>query len=270
MIAATTPSGCLIDHHPRSSATAGDGFAVDPPASSAKTRRRRRHRRFRPRFGQRLALLGGHHGGKVFLVGHDQVEPYAPDDPALLGGLLGPQLLRRFGRPDRSARFGRAELRHMADRFVVSWIGDGDRRFAADPLAGDIALSLGSVFHQRQSRHVRPPCRFHRPLAFPANRPQSRGYVSALLMHGAAEHPDAFVDRLRQSRVRQIESISSSSVVSRFIARTRLGKSSVTSGPARCAPSSLPDCASKIVFAVPGRRRARSPCRCRRTETVPP
>ena len=55
---------------------------------------------FAARFGQRLALLGGHDLGQVLLVLHHQVEPLAQDGGAFLGGLLRPVLLGALGSLD--------------------------------------------------------------------------------------------------------------------------------------------------------------------------
>ena len=55
------------------------------------------------RLGQRLALLGGHQGREILLVRHHQIEPFAQDLGALLGGLGAPAGQCLVGRLDRLA-----------------------------------------------------------------------------------------------------------------------------------------------------------------------
>ena len=57
------------------------------------------------RFRQRLALLRGQDQREVLAVGDDQVEPFAQDVGALLGGELGPGRERALGGFDRLRRF---------------------------------------------------------------------------------------------------------------------------------------------------------------------
>ena len=108
---------------------------------------------------------------------------------------LGPQASAPFRaaptpaafRPRRASAHGRSTL-------VVSWIGDGDRRFAADPLAGDIALVLEKrLVRQRQSRHVRPPSLFASfPLAFPSKSRGRRMRSRATYARRGRTHPGRF------------------------------------------------------------------------------
>ena len=56
---------------------------------------------FAERLRQRLALLGGQDQREILAVGDDQVEPFAQDVGALLGGELGPGRKRALGGFDR-------------------------------------------------------------------------------------------------------------------------------------------------------------------------
>ena len=63
---------------------------------------------FAERFRQRLALFRGEDQRQVFAVGDDQVEPFAQDVGALLGGELGPGRKRALGGFHRLRGFRRA------------------------------------------------------------------------------------------------------------------------------------------------------------------
>ena len=97
---------------------------------------------FAARFGQRLALLQRHQHGQIFGIGHHQLEPFAQDRRALLGGFHAPQLegfVRRF---DGAARFRRAQFRYRAHQGAVRRVVNRERGFVVGihPCAVDVAL----------------------------------------------------------------------------------------------------------------------------------
>jgi ParB family chromosome partitioning protein len=94
---------------------------------------------FAERFRERLALLGGEDQREVLAIGDDQVEPFAQDIGALLGGELGPGGKGTLGGFDRLRRFRRAHHRDLRKLDAIDRIGDGPRR-RADPRAVDVAM----------------------------------------------------------------------------------------------------------------------------------
>jgi hypothetical protein len=92
--------------------------------------------------GQGLALLGGHQLREILLVRHHQLEPFAQDAGALLGGLGTPGGQRAIGRRDGSARLGGAHLGHGAEALAIGRILDrnGAAAIGVDPGAVDVAL----------------------------------------------------------------------------------------------------------------------------------
>ena len=72
---------------------------------------------FALRFGQRLALLGGHEGREILLVLHDEIEPAAQHDRAVLGGARRPGGQRLGGGRNRAPRLCGAHVRDDAQRF---------------------------------------------------------------------------------------------------------------------------------------------------------
>lgn len=88
--------------------------------------------------GERLALLGGEDQRKVLAIGDDQLEPFAQNVGALLGGVLGPGGKGPLGGFDRLGRIVRTKLRNLRKLDAGGGIVDGkDRR--ADPGAVDVA-----------------------------------------------------------------------------------------------------------------------------------
>ena len=94
---------------------------------------------FAERLRQRLALLGGEDQREIFAVGDDQVEPFAQDVGALLGGKFRPGRKRPLGGFDRLRCFRRAHHRHLRQLDAVDRIGHGIGR-GAGPGAVDVAL----------------------------------------------------------------------------------------------------------------------------------
>ena len=94
---------------------------------------------FAERLRQRLALLRGQDQREVLAVGDDQVEPFAQDVGALLGGELGPGRKRALGGFDGLRRFRRAHDRHFRKLDAIDRIGHGTGR-RAGPGAVDVAL----------------------------------------------------------------------------------------------------------------------------------
>ncbi len=94
------------------------------------------------RFGERLALLAGHQDREILLVRHHQVEPFAQDLRALLGGRPAPALEGAIGRLDRAPGLGSTQLRHRADDLARGRVADlaGRAVVGADPGAVDVAL----------------------------------------------------------------------------------------------------------------------------------
>ena len=80
---------------------------------------------FAERLRQRLALLRGQDQREVFAVGDNQVEPFAQDVGALLGGELGPGRKRPLGGFHGLRGFRRAHLRHLRQFDAVDRIGYG-------------------------------------------------------------------------------------------------------------------------------------------------
>jgi hypothetical protein len=91
------------------------------------------------RFRERLALFGSEDQRKVLAVGDDEVEPFAQNVGALLGGQLGPRRKRALGGFHRLRRLIRAHRRHFCQLDAVGRIADGIGR-RADPGAADVAL----------------------------------------------------------------------------------------------------------------------------------
>ena len=106
-------------------------------------------------FGQRLALLCGHDAGQVFLVLHHQLKPLAQYLGALLGSALTPLLLGNTRRFDGTTGFVCAHVRHTAEAFMGSRIGDVGARalIGLAPVTGDkglLAKQVGAVqLHRR-------------------------------------------------------------------------------------------------------------------------
>ncbi len=88
---------------------------------------RRGVRHFAARFGQRLALLGGHQLRQIFLCGQHLVGPGQQQRGTLLGGQLFPLVLRPLRRRDRLLGFLFADQRN-AGQFGAG--GRIDHRFA--------------------------------------------------------------------------------------------------------------------------------------------
>ena len=129
---------------------AGNGVAVDALGFLAEPFEERRGvGDFAPRFGERLALLGGHQPRQVVLVRHHQVEPAAHNGRALLGRLAAPRRKGARGGVDRPARFGAAQLRHRADDLAGRRVVDVDAVACVDPRAVDIA-GLAEEFRIRE------------------------------------------------------------------------------------------------------------------------
>ena len=105
---------------------------------------RRRHRRSRPSTSASgLPCSAVISGAEIVLVRHHQVEPFAQDLRALLGGLArASPASARVGRLDRLARFLGAHPRHGAQGLAGRRVGDRDRAAVqrVDPLAIDVAL----------------------------------------------------------------------------------------------------------------------------------
>ena len=98
VMAATTPTGCLITTMRPLGEGRRNGFAIDAAGLFGEEfDEGGAIGNFAAGLGQRLALLRRHDLGQVFLVFHHQGEPFAQDGGALLGGLFGPILLGPFG-----------------------------------------------------------------------------------------------------------------------------------------------------------------------------
>jgi hypothetical protein len=93
---------------------------------------------FAERLRQRLALFRSQDQGEIFAVGDNQVEPFAQNIGALLGGELGPARKRALGRFHGLRCFRRAHLRHLGQFDAVDRVGHGIGR-RADPGAVDVA-----------------------------------------------------------------------------------------------------------------------------------
>ena len=143
VMAATTPTGCLMTTMRPLGQGDGNGFAIDALGFLGEEfDEGGAIGDFAARFGQGLALLGGHDLGQVFLVLHHQVEPFAQDGGAFLGGLLGPVLLGAFGgldglRVSAAPSFGTVPMTLSLTGLVTSMVLD-----AAHPFAVDVAFVL--------------------------------------------------------------------------------------------------------------------------------
>ena len=93
-------------------------------------------------FRQRLALLGGHQLGEVFLVLQHEIGPLAHHLGALLGGFGAPGGKCPLGGLDRAPRLVRPHARDGAEDLVGGRIVDLDRGLTVgiDPGAVDVAF----------------------------------------------------------------------------------------------------------------------------------
>ena len=128
VMAATTPTGCLMTTMRGVGQWRGNGLAIDALGLlGEELDEGRAIGDLAAGFGQGLALLGGHDLGQVLLVVDHQVEPFAQDRGALLGGLGGPARAGLFGGVDGLAGLvPRRASGHHGDRRAVGRIGDLD------------------------------------------------------------------------------------------------------------------------------------------------
>ena len=146
VMAATTPIGSLSTTIRLSAAMGGDGVAVDPLAFLREPLDEGGGvGDLAPGFGQRLALLGGHEDGQVFLVGH--IRSYQRRRMA--------ERSRAVRRPAGKRRLAASMARRVSappilgtvpEQPGVSGIGHGDRRsvVGADPLSINVAQAGGT------------------------------------------------------------------------------------------------------------------------------
>ena len=105
-------------------------------------------------FGKWLALLSGHDAPQVFLVGHEQIKPFAQNDAALLGCFCAPGGPCRIG--CRNGGFGicGAHVGDVRQFAAVGRIKNIKAAGASHPLTVDqgVCLEQGGVFEQRKGR----------------------------------------------------------------------------------------------------------------------
>ena len=100
------------------------------------------------RFRERLALFGGHDGCEVFLVGHDELEPFAQQHGAFFRGLLFPCRESVMRGVDGGARVGASEIGDISKLRAGRRIGDREGLGAFAPCAVHISVGFekGCVF----------------------------------------------------------------------------------------------------------------------------
>ena len=123
---------------------AGNRVAVDALGFLAEPfEERRAVGHFGARFGERLALLGGHQARQIVLVGHHQVEPAAQDRARVPWRSCARQTGKARDAASIASRVStRAQARHGADDGAGRRIVDGNHlsRAGADPGAVDVAF----------------------------------------------------------------------------------------------------------------------------------
>jgi hypothetical protein len=121
----------------------GDGLAVDAlgflgePLDEARA-----VDHFPARFGQRLALLGGHDPGEVVGVLDQQGVPLHQDRAALLGGLAAPGGPGGVRGGDGGFRLGGAQQRDIDQLLARGRVGHIEAVAAGDPLAIEQGIGL--------------------------------------------------------------------------------------------------------------------------------
>ena len=94
------------------------------------------------RFGDGFAHLGSQDDGKVILIGHAKVKPFAHDLRAFLGGAARPFAVGGVGGGDGAGSLGPAKVRQVADHVATGGVGNREGRavIGQNPLPGDVTF----------------------------------------------------------------------------------------------------------------------------------